>query len=192
MLLYILTEQKRLNISDEQILYLVKLLITFFVRRNITDIPNTRNLNKIFMDIIENIKKMQGEEVCTYIKNNLREVSASSSIENKERLMNCFYKEKLEDKLNKFVPEWEEKIGVKSNCYSIRKIKNKWGSCNTDKKEINFNLELAKKKDSEIQYVVIHELLHLIEKNHNDIFKRLMYEHCPKWEIYQDTLNEIL
>lgn len=80
LLLYILTEQKRLNISDEQILYLVKLLITFFVRRNITDIPNTRNLNKIFMDIIENIKKMQGEEVCTYIKNNLRGVSASDEL----------------------------------------------------------------------------------------------------------------
>lgn len=80
LLLYILTEQKRLNISDEQILYLVKLLITFFVRRNITDIPNTRNLNKIFMDIIENIKKMQGEEICTYIKNNLREVSASDEL----------------------------------------------------------------------------------------------------------------
>lgn len=80
LLLYILTEQRRLNISDEQILYLVKLLIKFFVRRNITDIPNTRNLNKIFMDIIENIKKMQGEEVCTYIKNNLREVSASDEL----------------------------------------------------------------------------------------------------------------
>ena len=80
LLLYILTEQKRLNISDEQILYLVNLLIKFFVRRNITDIPNTRNLNKIFMDIIENIKKMQGEEVCTYIKNNLREVSASDEL----------------------------------------------------------------------------------------------------------------
>lgn len=80
LLLYILTEQERLNISDEQILDLVKLLITFFVRRNITDIPNTRNLNKIFMDIIENIRRLQGEEVCTYIKNNLKEVSASDEI----------------------------------------------------------------------------------------------------------------
>lgn len=119
-------------------------------------------------------------------------VRKSSSIDNKERLMNCFYKQELEDKLNKFIPEWEEKIGVKSNCYYIRKMKNKWGSCNTDKKEINFNLELAKKKDSEIQYVVIHELLHLIERKHNDNFKNLMYKYCPKWEIYQDTLNEIL
>lgn len=90
LLLYILTEQKRLNISDEQILYLVNLLIKFFVRRNITDIPNTRNLNKIFMDIIENIKKMQGEEVCTYIKNNLREVSASDELFEKKLRGNLY------------------------------------------------------------------------------------------------------
>lgn len=119
-------------------------------------------------------------------------VRKSSSIENKERLMNSFYKENLEEKLNKYVPIWEERIGVKSNCYSIRKMKNKWGSCNTDKKEINFNLELAKKKDTEIQYVIIHELIHLIERNHNDKFKDLMYEFCPKWEIYHDSLNEVL
>ncbi len=119
-------------------------------------------------------------------------VRKSSSMENKERLMNYFYKENLENKLKKFIPLWEDKIGVKSNCYSIRKMKNKWGSCNTDKKEINFNLELAKKKDSEIQYVVIHELLHLIERNHNENFRNLMYEYCPKWEEYHESLNQIL
>ena len=119
-------------------------------------------------------------------------VRKSSSIKNKERLLNCFYKEKLEDKLKKYIPLWEDRIGVKSNCYSIRKMKNKWGSCNIDKKEIKFNLELAKKKDSEIQYVVIHELIHLIERNHNENFKNLMYSFCPKWELYQESLNEIL
>lgn len=119
-------------------------------------------------------------------------VRKSSSMENKERLMNYFYKENLENKLKKFIPLWEDKIGVKSNCCSIRKMKNKWGSCNTDKKEINFNLELAKKKDSEIQYVVIHELLHLIERNHNENFRNLMYEYCPKWEEYHESLNQIL
>lgn len=119
-------------------------------------------------------------------------VRKASSIENKERLLNCFYKENLENKLNKFIPIWEDKIGVKSNSYSIRKMKNKWGSCNTDKKEINFNLDLAKKKDSEIQYVVIHELLHLIERNHNENFRNLMYNFCPKWEEYHESLNSVL
>ena len=119
-------------------------------------------------------------------------VRKSSSIKNKEKLLNCFYREKLEDKLRKFIPLWEDKIKVKSNCYSIRKMKNKWGSCNTDKKEINFNLELAKKKDSEIQYVIIHELIHLIERNHNENFRNLMNNFCPKWESYRESLNEIL
>lgn len=80
LLLYILTEQERLNLTDKQILELVEILTVFFVRRNITDIPNTRNLNKIFMDIIENIKNMNGEEICNYIKNNLKEISASDEI----------------------------------------------------------------------------------------------------------------
>ena len=72
----------------------------------------------------------------------------SSSVENKERLMSGFYKEKLEEKLDSFIPKWEEKIGVKANNYTVRKMKNKWGSCNINKKEINFNLDLAKKKVS--------------------------------------------
>lgn len=80
LLLYILTEQARLKLTDKQILELVEMLTVFFVRRNITDIPNTRNLNKIFMDIIENIKNMNGEEICNYIKNNLKEISASDEI----------------------------------------------------------------------------------------------------------------
>lgn len=129
------------------------------------------------------------------IENNntmLMYVRKSSSLANKERLMNSFYKKNLDNKLKKYVPYWEEKIGVKSNCYFIRKMKNKWGSCNIDKKEINFNLDLAQKKDSEIQYVVIHELIHLIEKNHNENFRNLMYEYCPKWGEYHESLNQIL
>lgn len=86
LLLYILTEQEKLKISDEQLENIIKLLITFFVRRNITDIPNTRNLNKIFMDIIESIKQKQGEEICNYISKILKEVSASDELfENKLR-----------------------------------------------------------------------------------------------------------
>lgn len=80
LLLYILTEQEKLNLTDKQILDLVNTLTIFFVRRNITDIPNTRNLNKIFMDIIESIKNMKSEEILNYIKNNLKEISANDEI----------------------------------------------------------------------------------------------------------------
>lgn len=80
LLLYLLTEQKYLNITDEQILDLIQTLIKFFVRRNITDMPNTRNLNKIFMDIIENIREKKGNEIVEYIKYNLKEISATDEL----------------------------------------------------------------------------------------------------------------
>lgn len=144
-----------------------------------------RYILRVYDSNTPNIRIEKNNTLAMYIRKN-------SSIENKERVMNGFYKEQLEQKLKKYIALWEEKIGVKSNSYSIRKMKNKWGSCNTDKKEINFNLELAKKKDAEIQYVVIHELLHLIERSHNDNFKRMMYEFYPKWEIYHSSLNMVL
>ncbi len=62
------------------------------------------------------------------------------------------------------MPELENKMSVKCNSYSIRKMKNKWGSCNRDKRTIIFNVDLVKKKDSEIKFVITHELAHLIEK----------------------------
>lgn len=119
-------------------------------------------------------------------------VRKSSSVENKERLLNSFYKENLKVKIDKFMPELEELIGVKAKKHYIRKMKNKWGSCSTEKKEIIFNLDLAKKKDVEIKYVITHELIHLIERKHNDNFRLLMNKYCPKWEQYHDSLNEVL
>lgn len=144
-----------------------------------------RYILRVYDSNTPNIKVEKGNTIAMYVRKN-------SSIDNKERIMNGFYKENLEKKLEKLIPIWEEKIGVKSKGYSIRKMKNKWGSCNTEKKLINFNLELAKKRNVEIQYVVIHELIHLIERNHNENFRRLMYEFCPKWEFYHDSLNTVL
>ena len=80
LLLYILTKQNELNVSDEQILKIIELLIIFFVRRNLTDVPNTRNLNKIFMDIIDNIHELNGEAVYNSIFNSLKECSASDEL----------------------------------------------------------------------------------------------------------------
>ncbi len=119
-------------------------------------------------------------------------VKENTSIENKTKLMDNFYRRNLKKKLDEYVPKWEKILKVKAKDYHIRKMKNRWGSCNTNNKTILFNLELAKKKDSEIQYVVIYELLQLIEKKHNAHFKQLITKYCPKWKIYQETLNQIL
>ena len=94
---------------------------------------------------------------------------------------------RLEEVVKDIIFDFEKK----ANKYKIRKMKNMWGSCNITKKEINFNLNLAKKKDSEIQYVIIYELLRLMQEKSNNI-RTLMYKYCPKWEEYHESLNELL
>lgn len=119
-------------------------------------------------------------------------VRKNSSIDNKNKLMYQFYKEELQKKLDKYVPKWESKIGIKVNNYSIRKMKARWGTCNIQNKTIIFNLELAKKKDSEIQYVIVHEMLHFIEQSDNDNFKKLLNKYYPQWSKNKNNMNELL
>lgn len=144
-----------------------------------------RYILKVVDSNAPSIKKEKAKSIVMYVRK-------SSSIENKEKLMNSFYKEQLSLKINKYLPELESIIKVKSNGYSIRKMKNKWGSCNREMKTLIFNVDLAQKKDAEIKYVIIHELLHFIEKNHNEHFRELMEFYCPKWEQYHSSLNKIL
>lgn len=144
-----------------------------------------RYILRVYDSNIPSVKIEKNNIIAMYVRK-------SSSIDNKERLLNSFYKDNLQVKIEKFMPVLEELIGVKAKNYSIRKMKNKWGSCNTDKKEIIFNLDLAKKKDAEIKYVIIHELIHLIERKHNNNFKLLMDKYCPKWEEYNESINELL
>ena len=131
------------------------------------------------------VKKAGSKTIIMYVRK-------SSSIENKEKIMNLFYKEQLTIKLEKYLPELEKMMNVKCAGYSIRKMKNKWGSCNCEKNTIIFNIDLAKKKDAEIKYVIIHELAHLIEKNHNEKFKKIMDYYYTKWEEYNKSINLLL
>lgn len=158
-------------------------------RKYISGEDHYLNGKRYILKVVDsNSPSVKKENAKTIVMN----VRKSSSIENKEKLMNLFYKKELEKKLSKIIPELENTMGVKNNGYSIRKMKNKWGSCNHDNKTLIFNVELAKKKDSEIKYVVIHELAHLIETKHNENFRNIIIKYCPKWEIYHESLNKIL
>lgn len=142
---------------------------------------------------ILNIIDSKTPRVCVRDKKNIdMYVKKTSSFENKEKLMNSFYKNYLSEKIEKYLFQIETLMNVKCNEYSIRKMKNKWGSCNSDKKTIIFNSDLAKKNDAEIKFVITHELAHLIEKKHNNHFREIMNYYCPKWEDYNVSINELL
>jgi predicted metal-dependent hydrolase len=90
------------------------------------------------------------------------------------------------------IPKWQEKIGVQPTAWSIKRMRTRWGTCNKDKRRILLNLELAKKPVSCIEYVVVHELIHLIEKKHNDRFVQLLTKHLPKWKSQKQELNRFI
>ncbi len=71
-------------------------------------------------------------------------------------------------------------------------MKTKWGTCNHQEQRIWINLELAKKSVRCIEYIIVHEMIHLVEKDHNENFKKIMDEHIPNWKAIRSELNEII
>jgi len=101
-----------------------------------------------------------------------------------------WYQRQLYLKTDRLMSKWQEKMGVKIQKFSIRKMKTRWGSCTTNTQSIRINLELAKKSDDCLEYVVVHELAHLLEPSHNHRFKSIMDTHLPLWRELKAKLNE--
>lgn len=118
-------------------------------------------------------------------------VRPKSTEEKREEILDNWYREELRTIAEKMIPKWEKKMNVKASGFGIRKMKTKWGSCNTDTKRILLNLELAKKPLECIEYIVVHELVHLLERSHNQVFVAYMDKFLPKWRFYREKLNEL-
>jgi predicted metal-dependent hydrolase len=95
----------------------------------------------------------------------------------------------LKEAAHPLMCEWETRMGVKADFWGVKRMKTKWGSCNHETKRIWLNLELAKKPIDCLEYIVVHELVHLIEPSHNDNFVQLMTKFLPNWESLRDMLN---
>lgn len=125
----------------------------------------------------------------TYIDLFVRE---SSTVEQKANLMKEWHRAELKNILEELIPKWEAILGVTAVRFAIKSMKTKWGSCNTENKTLLFNLELAKKPHSCIEYVVAHELVHLIERHHNDKFKAILDKYLPNWKGVKQELNTLI
>lgn len=119
-------------------------------------------------------------------------VRPKTNILKREEIMQNWYRNELYKFLEKAINKWEKKIGVKVNSWSIRRMKTRWGTCNHKKKNIWLNLELTKKPESCIEYVILHELLHLIEEKHSDKFTALLNKYMPKWKSEKEELNRLI
>jgi predicted metal-dependent hydrolase len=116
-------------------------------------------------------------------------VRPRSSVEVKEKALNAWYREELKRAIPELLEKWQPIVGKEASDWGIRKMKTKWGSCNIEQRRIWLNLELAKKPTECLEYILVHELVHLYERNHNQRFMKLLDQFLPNWRTNKKTLN---
>lgn len=116
-------------------------------------------------------------------------VHPATTTENKEKLLNHWYRDQLKQIIPELLAKWEPVIGREASHWGIKKMKTKWGSCNIGQKRIWLNLELAKKPPECLEYILVHELIHLLERSHNERFRALLTQFLPDWERRRKLLN---
>ena len=135
--------------------------------------------------------KNKSEYVKLEEKNILLNAPGDSTIQKKEFIMKKWYKDELTKFIAPLIKKWENILNVSVEKYFIRSMKTRWGSCTPESRRIRFNLDLAKTSPEILEYVVIHELIHLIEASHNNRFKTLMKNYCPNWQNLRKELNNL-
>jgi len=118
-------------------------------------------------------------------------VKSGATTEDKATIIKEWYRKQLKSQVEPLITKWEKIIGVQSNAWGVKQMKTKWGSCNPDAKRIWLNLELAKKPSICLEYILVHELVHLYERNHNERFVKYMDEFMPKWRQHRNELNSL-
>jgi predicted metal-dependent hydrolase len=116
-------------------------------------------------------------------------VRKNTSRDKRNSILNEWYREHLKSKLPKLITKWEKKINVKVNECKVKQMKTKWGSCNISAKRIWLNLELAKKPTICLEYIIVHELIHLIERHHNENFRAYLDRYMNQWQSRKRELN---
>jgi len=116
-------------------------------------------------------------------------IRKGTSITKKEEILQGWYRQQLKKLALQYVTKLEKKINIKVDQINIRKMKTKWGTCNPEAKRILLNTELAKKPIESIEYILIHEMVHLLERKHSEKFMAYMDEYLPKWKHLREELN---
>lgn len=116
-------------------------------------------------------------------------VPENSSREEKEKVLENWYRNEMRKRISPLLEKWENKIGIKVNSVYIKKMKTLWGSCNSEEKRIWLNLELMKKPPQCLEYILVHEMIHFLERHHNERFYALMDQFLPNWRSLKAELN---
>lgn len=109
----------------------------------------------------------------------------------RQHILNKWYRQEMKELIPAYINKWEKLMAVKVNDFGIKSMKTKWGTCNIDAKRIWLNLELAKKPLQCLEYIIVHEMVHLLERRHNDRFIAYINKFMPQWKSYREELNRL-
>ncbi len=118
-------------------------------------------------------------------------VKKNADLKQKQKLLEDWYRKRLRHIAGSYIAFWEKQMNLKVAEFGIKKMRTKWGSCNREARRIWLNLELAKKPKECLEYIVVHEMVHVIERNHGPRFVALMDQFLPQWRQYKDELNRL-
>lgn len=146
---------------------------------------------KYFLNVIYTNKEKQRVNIRdkNYIDLYVRE-NANSDM--REKIMREWYRGELKELIPSLIEKWEPIMGVKVNEFGVKSMKTLWGSCNIYAKRIWLNLELIKKSPICLEYVVVHEMIHLLERSHNKVFVAYMDQFMPNWKEIKAELNGLM
>ena len=109
----------------------------------------------------------------------------------KEAIVQEWYRDQIKEAVPPLIAKWEPRMGVEIDRFFVQRMKTRWGSCNHKARTIRLNTELAKKPPECLEYIVVHEMAHLLEPTHNQRFVALMDRFMPNWPFYRDQLNQL-
>jgi predicted metal-dependent hydrolase len=116
-------------------------------------------------------------------------VRQGTNRDERDAVLQQWYRRQLKTRLPPLIAKWEPKIDVTVGEVRIKRMRTRWGSCNFAARRIWLNLELAKKPASCLEYVLVHEMVHFLERQHSERFRELMDTLMPTWRLYREELN---
>jgi predicted metal-dependent hydrolase len=116
-------------------------------------------------------------------------IRKESTAVQRENFIREWYRKQLKAEIIRLLPKWEKITSLKCKSWQTKYMKTRWGTCNATTQKIWFNLQLAKKTHECLEYIILHELVHLVEKRHNERFISFMDNYMPMWREIKSTLN---
>ena len=117
-------------------------------------------------------------------------IKPNATLLEKERVLYSWYRQQMQIRVPSLIEKWQPIMGVQVSAWRIKRMTSRWGSCNTRERRISLNLNLMKKPIACLEYVLVHEMIHILEASHNKRFYAMMQKFLPEWQTYQKLLTE--